>query len=109
MHEHQTSFMKPNILNTILKILFLLAVGICAWLVIGLLLGLAAGNRPSGSDLRSWAGAFAGSGVLTLFVYVVWQSVGILLRVEAQQERMALAVEALSRRMEELSDKTHAA
>ncbi len=101
--------MKTNILNTLLAIIFLLAASLCAWLVIVPLVGLALGNRLSSGEWRSWLGSLAGSGLLTLFVFVVWQSVGMLRRVEAQQERMARAVETLSRRVEELSDKTRAA
>ena len=97
--------MKSNILNTVLKILFLLSATYCAWMLIAPLLGMAAGKRLNGHEWQSWIGSVAGSALVTLFAYIVWHTVNMLTRVEEQQERIAQAVETLSRRLDQLGDK----
>src|SRR4051794_31241034 len=97
--------MKANILNSILKTLFSLSVAFCIWLVIAPIIGMAAGKGLKHGELSSWVCAVGGAGLVSLFVYLVWQGLGTLLGIAAEQERMSASVEALSRRVEELSDR----
>ncbi len=101
--------MKTNIVNAGLKTLLLLSATITAWLVLAPLLVLAGGKTIHTNEWASLIGKLAVSGIFTLLVYVVWQSVDTLLRIEAQQERTAQAIETLSRQVEELNARFHPA